>query len=68
MAQANISKGDPENPLDWDAIGKKFRMQTEGIIAASTQDELIGLCHELETVPFAEVLVSAVNTTFRKRC
>lgn len=68
VAQANISKGDPENPLDWDAVGKKFRMQTEGIIAASTQDELIGLCHELETVPFAEVLVSAVNTTFRKQC
>ncbi|MCZ4064640.1 MmgE/PrpD family protein [Oxalobacter aliiformigenes] len=68
VAQANISKGDPENPLDWDAVGKKFRMQTEGIITGATQDELIGLCRKLETVPSAGVLVSTVNTTFLKRC
>ncbi|MEG2172201.1 MAG: MmgE/PrpD family protein [Desulfovibrionaceae bacterium] len=47
---SNDPTGDPENPLTWDGVIKKFRFMTGGIISTAAADGAIDYCKNLENV------------------
>ncbi len=65
-AQVWNPTGDPENPLDWEALCDKFKLLTNGIISPEGQDKVISLCKDLETLKDPGQLLVEVNKDYKR--
>lgn len=53
--------GDPDNPVSWEGINRKFAMMTEGILSAEACAEFSELCKDLENLDDCGKLISVIN-------
>lgn len=60
-AEVISPSGDPDNPVSWEGIVRKFKMMTDGILSDEACDEFADMCKSLENLENCGDLITAIN-------
>lgn len=60
-SEINSPCGDPESPIDWQGIQRKFAMMTEGLLDTAAQEEISDLCEKLEDIKLSNEIIHLIN-------
>ncbi|MGL4668618.1 MAG: MmgE/PrpD family protein [Saezia sp.] len=60
-SEVNSPSGDPENPIDWEGIKRKFAMMTQSVLDTAAQEEISDLCNKLESIQHCDEIISLIN-------